>query len=249
MPRTCTHARVQGNGRRPARADQRAERRGHVLPGRRRGPAPGGRRPPLEGARRGGGAGGADRPARGIPLLRSDRRQRLRAADAPRARDPPGGAARPRALPPGAGGGGAAPAADSFATPLDRVPVDTAWIRRALELPFVRELDPAFEREHSLEVHLPFLMRVLPRFSLVPLLVGTAAPSEIDALLEALWGGPETVIVISSDLSHYLDYESARRLRVRVKRTFAVAPRRRTGCRVCSGYTISGRQRTRHEQA
>ena len=111
--------------------------------------------------------------------------------------------------------GVAAPTADSFATPLGRVPVDTAWIRRALELPFVRKLDPAFEREHSLEVHLPFLMRVLPRFFLVPLLVGTAAPAEIDSLLEALWGGSETVIVISSDLSHFLDYESARRLDAR----------------------------------
>ena len=111
--------------------------------------------------------------------------------------------------------GVAAPTADSFATPLGRVPVDTAWLRWALELGFVRKLDPAFEREHSLEVHLPFLMRVLPRFSLVPLLVGTAAPAEIDTLLEALWGGPETAIVISSDLSHFLDYESARRLDAR----------------------------------
>ena len=108
--------------------------------------------------------------------------------------------------------GVATPAADSFATPLGHVPVDTAWMRRALELAFVHEIDPAFEREHSLEVHLPFLMRMLPRFSLVPLLVGSAAPAEIDTLLETLWGGPETVIVISSDLSHYLDYESARRL-------------------------------------
>ena len=108
--------------------------------------------------------------------------------------------------------GVAVPTADSFATPLGRVPVDTAWIRRTLEFPFVRKLDPAFEREHSLEVHLPFLVRVLPRFSVVPLLVGTAAPAEIDSLLEALWGGQETAIVISSDLSHYLDYESARRL-------------------------------------
>ena len=108
--------------------------------------------------------------------------------------------------------GVAAPAADTFATPLGRVPVDTTWMRRALELAFVHEIDPAFDREHSLEVHLPFLMRVLPRFSLVPLLVGGAAPAEIDTLLEALWGGPETAVVVSSDLSHYLDYESARRL-------------------------------------
>ena len=106
--------------------------------------------------------------------------------------------------------GVAAPTFDAFATPLGPVPVDTASVRRALELPFVRTLDPAFEREHSLEVHLPFLARVLPRFSVVPLLVGVAAPAEIDALLEALWGGPETAIVISSDLSHFLDHESAR---------------------------------------
>ena len=102
--------------------------------------------------------------------------------------------------------------AESFQTPLGRVPVDMKSIRRALKLAFVEKLDPAFEREHSLEVHLPFLMRVLPRFTLVPLLVGKAAPAEIDTLLEALWGGPETVVVISSDLSHYLDYESARRV-------------------------------------
>ena len=102
--------------------------------------------------------------------------------------------------------------AESFQTPLGRVPVDMESIRRALELAFVEKLDPAFEREHSLEVHLPFLMRVLPRFTLVPLLVGKAAPAEIDLLLETLWGGPETVVVISSDLSHYLDYESARRV-------------------------------------
>ena len=102
--------------------------------------------------------------------------------------------------------------AESFQTPLGRVPVDTVSVRHALDLGFVRRLDAAFEREHSLEVHLPFLMRVLPRFTLVPLLVGNASPAEVDTLLESLWGGPETAIVISSDLSHFLDYESARRI-------------------------------------
>ena len=108
--------------------------------------------------------------------------------------------------------GVAVSSAESFETPLGRVRVDIASIKRALEFAFVQRLDQAFEREHSLEVHLPFLMRVLPRFSLVPLLVGKASPPEIDTLLETLWGGPETAIVISSDLSHFLDYESARRL-------------------------------------
>ena len=108
--------------------------------------------------------------------------------------------------------GVAAPGAESFLTPLGPVPVDTASVTRALEHVFVQRFDPAFEREHSLEVHLPFLMRVLPRFAVAPFLVGEASPAEIDTLLEALWGGPETAVVVSSDLSHYLDYESARRL-------------------------------------
>ena len=102
--------------------------------------------------------------------------------------------------------------AESFETPLGHVPVDTASVERALEFAFVQRVDQAFEREHSLEVHLPFLMRVVPRFTLVPLLVGKASPTEIDTLLEAFWGGPETAVVVSSDLSHFLDYESARRL-------------------------------------
>ena len=102
--------------------------------------------------------------------------------------------------------------AEAFETPLGAVPVDAESVRRVLELPFVNRCDPAFEREHSLEVHLPFLLRILPRFTLVPLLVGDASPAEIDTMLEALWGGPETGIVVSSDLSHFLDYESARRL-------------------------------------
>ena len=108
--------------------------------------------------------------------------------------------------------GVAASGAEAFQTPLGRVPVDADSVRRALEFGFVMRCDPAFEREHSLEVHLPFLTRVLARFSIVPLLVGNASPAQIDSLLESLWGGPETAIVISSDLSHYLDYESARRL-------------------------------------
>ena len=100
--------------------------------------------------------------------------------------------------------------ADAFRTPLGLVPIDTDSVRRAEEFAFVDRLDAAFEREHSLEVHLPFLMRVLSRFAVVPLLVGEASPAGIGTLLEVLWGGPETAVVVSSDLSHYLDYESAR---------------------------------------
>jgi AmmeMemoRadiSam system protein B len=70
--------------------------------------------------------------------------------------------------------------------------------------------DRAHAPEHSLEVHLPFLQRVLDDFTLVPFVVGDASPREIANLVEALWGGDETLFVISSDLSHHLPYAEAR---------------------------------------
>ncbi len=100
--------------------------------------------------------------------------------------------------------------AEGFATPLGTVPVDDAARTRALELPQVRVLDDAHAEEHSLEVHLPFLQVMLGDFSIVPLVVGQASTDQVAGVLEALWGGPETLIVVSSDLSHYLDYEAAR---------------------------------------
>ena len=106
----------------------------------------------------------------------------------------------------------AASSADAFLTPLGRIPVDRAAVERVLALPHVELLDQAHAREHSLEVHLPFLQRVLDDFSLVPLVVGDASPEEVADVLDQLWGGPETLIVISSDLSHYHDYETARQL-------------------------------------
>ena len=137
--------------------------------------------------------------------------------------------------------GVAVSSAGSFETPLGRVPVDSASIRRALGFVFVERFDPAFEREHSLEVHLPFLIRVLPRFTLVPLLVGRASPAEIDTLLETLWGGPETAIVISSDLSHYLDYESARRLDAKTSEAIvALRPDAIGHEQACGRYAVNG---------
>jgi hypothetical protein len=90
------------------------------------------------------------------------------------------------------------------------VPLDAAVIAALRELPFVEVNDAAHAREHSLEVHLPFLQAVLGAFSLVPLVVGEADPGEMATLFETVWGGRETLIVVSSDLSHYLPYESAR---------------------------------------
>ncbi|NIP73156.1 MAG: AmmeMemoRadiSam system protein B [Gammaproteobacteria bacterium] len=104
----------------------------------------------------------------------------------------------------------AASGADQFLTPLGPVNLDRQAIDALLALPQVRISDEAHELEHSLEVHLPFLQEVLGGFELIPLVVGDASHQEVDEVLETLWGGPETLIVISSDLSHYHDYDTAR---------------------------------------
>ena len=106
----------------------------------------------------------------------------------------------------------AASAMRAFATPLGQLSVDQAAVEQIQSLPEVGILEQAHAQEHSLEVHLPFLQEVLGDFSLVPLVVGDASPAEVGAVLEALWGGPETLIVISSDLSHYHDYQTARQM-------------------------------------
>jgi AmmeMemoRadiSam system protein B len=103
----------------------------------------------------------------------------------------------------------AVPTASSFITPLGSVPLDSDAILQILQLPQVHVDDQAHAEEHSLEVHLPFLQHQLREFSLVPLVVGDASSAEVSAVIEQLWGGEETLLVISSDLSHYLDYGSA----------------------------------------
>lgn len=102
--------------------------------------------------------------------------------------------------------------AEAFATPLGLVPLDTAAISRLGALPQVTVLDVAHAHEHALEVHLPFLQSVLADFKLIPLVVGEATAEQVCEVLDALWDGPETRFVISSDLSHYLDSDAARRM-------------------------------------
>lgn len=102
--------------------------------------------------------------------------------------------------------------ADVFVTPLGSVALDKHAAAELADLPQVAVLDQAHAYEHSLEVHLPFLQTVLADFTLVPLVVGETTPAEVAEVLERLWGGPETLVVVSSDLSHYHPYEVARRL-------------------------------------
>jgi len=102
----------------------------------------------------------------------------------------------------------ALPEAGAMETPLGVVELDEAGVRTALRFPQVRKSDAVHAREHSLEVQLPFLQQVLPRATLVPFAVGRATPEEVAEVVEALWDD-ETLVVVSSDLSHYLPYTQA----------------------------------------
>lgn len=105
----------------------------------------------------------------------------------------------------------ALPDADAFATPLGSVPLDREAIALASPLPQVIRHNAAHAAEHSIEVHLPFLQTVLDDFTIVPFAVGYATPDEVAEVIERLWGGDETLIVVSSDLSHYHPYLDAQR--------------------------------------
>lgn len=106
----------------------------------------------------------------------------------------------------------ALPEAERFATPLGVVSLDREGLQRLIELPQVVRSAAAHQREHSLEVQLPFLQQVLGDFQLLPLAVGEATAEEVAEVLETVWGGDETLIVISTDLSHFLPAATARKM-------------------------------------
>ena len=110
------------------------------------------------------------------------------------------------------GRGLALPECEAFETPLGRIPLDAAGIAALADLPQVVRSAAAHSQEHSLEVQLPFLQKMLGDFSLVPIAAGAALTEEVAAVLERLWGGPETLIVISTDMSHYHAYDEAKRI-------------------------------------
>ena len=103
----------------------------------------------------------------------------------------------------------ALPGVAAFDTPMGRIDIDQEAVATIAPMPQVVVSRAAHAQEHSLEVQLPFLQAVLDDFKLVPLAVGDATPAQVAEVLEALWGGPETLIVISSDLSHFLPYDTA----------------------------------------
>jgi AmmeMemoRadiSam system protein B len=150
--------------------------------------------------------------------------------------------------------GVATTSADAYRTPLGSVPIDRAALETLRDLPGIIELDRAHGPEHSLEVHLPFLQRLLGAFTLVPLVVGEADADTVAAVLDRLWGGLETLIVVSSDLSHYHDYATAQRLDRETCRAIeslddaGLSPDRACGCRPLAGLLRAARTRGLHAQ-
>ncbi len=103
----------------------------------------------------------------------------------------------------------ALPGVNAFATPLGNIAIDAGAVKQLMALPYVGVSAEAHRQEHSLEVHLPFLQKVINEFTLVPLAVGRATAQQVASVIDMLWGGEETLIVISSDMSHYLPYAEA----------------------------------------
>ncbi|HEY8079483.1 MAG TPA: AmmeMemoRadiSam system protein B [Labilithrix sp.] len=101
--------------------------------------------------------------------------------------------------------------ASAFTTPMGELLLDRDAIDAIARLPGVAALDNAHAPEHSVEVQIPFVQAALGQVRLVPLLCGSGTcEKQLDRVLDVLWGGEETLFVVSSDLSHYLDYDSAR---------------------------------------
>ncbi|HBC56438.1 MAG TPA: AmmeMemoRadiSam system protein B [Gammaproteobacteria bacterium] len=106
----------------------------------------------------------------------------------------------------------AVPSVASFNMAFGQIPVDQSTIEKLVQLPQVSVMDEAHQLEHSLEVQLPFLDTVLDHFTLVPIVVGEASAQQVAEVIESCWGGEETLIVVSSDLSHYEQYETAKKI-------------------------------------
>jgi AmmeMemoRadiSam system protein B len=134
----------------------------------------------------------------------------------------------------------ALPGADAFDTPLGRVTLDTDAARAVAQLPQVGVSAHAHALEHSLEVQLPFLQSILKDFTLLPLAVGMATAEEVAEVLETVWGGDETLIVISSDLSHYLPYATAQRVDQATVQSILKLQQPIPHDQACGGTPISG---------
>lgn len=134
----------------------------------------------------------------------------------------------------------AMPEARAFSTPLGSIPLDTLIMQELLQFSQIQVLDAAHSQEHSLEVQCPFLQQSLDNFRLVPLVVGDASPFAVAEILDYLWGGDETLIIISTDLSHYLTYEEANHRDGLTRKAIEQFSTSITGGQACGCYPLNG---------
>jgi len=142
--------------------------------------------------------------------------------------------------------GMAIPATRHFRTPLGTVALDAGALDETAALPGVVISDTAHAEEHCLEVQLPFLQLLLADFTLIPVLVGQCDPERVAGVIDALWGGEETLVLISSDLSHFLSYKEAQRLDQETGQRILGKASTLSGSEACGAHAINGLMRARH---
>jgi len=145
--------------------------------------------------------------------------------------------------------GMAVPSVDLFTTPLGDVPLDRDVIEQITGMPGVSVSDQAHQDEHCLEVQLPFLQTLLTRFTLVPVVVGDCDPDRVAAVIDQLWGGSDTLVVISTDLSHFLSYEEASLVDTRTCRRILEKADSLSGEEACGARALNGLMRSEHVRA
>jgi MEMO1 family protein len=139
----------------------------------------------------------------------------------------------------------ALPDATVFSTPLGEIEVDVDCTEELKKLSFIRVFEGAHEPEHSLEVELPFLQKLFTNFTIVPIVTGVTEPEQVATALGVVWGGPETLIVVSSDLSHYHSYAGAKRDdAVTARMIESLDYRELTPDRACGAHAIRGLLKT-----
>ena len=142
--------------------------------------------------------------------------------------------------------GMAVPSVDLFATPLGDIPLDQDAIQQITDMPGVCVSDQAHEDEHSLEVQLPFLQMLLTQFSLVPVVVGKCEPATVAAVIDELWGGNDTLVVISTDLSHFLPYAQATQVDARTCSQILAKASTLSGEDACGAHAVNGLMCSEH---
>jgi AmmeMemoRadiSam system protein B len=135
---------------------------------------------------------------------------------------------------------GAVPQADAFETPLGRVPIDSELRSALLARNDVLWSDEPHALEHSLEVQLPFLQTLFDEFTLLPIVLGEASPTYVASLLRDVWGGAETLVLASSDLSHYHAYDDAQRIDAATSAAILRYEANLSGDQACGAVAING---------